>query len=88
MFNHAYTYTLLFLCIVSLEYDYEMVYEEFTFSSSSVAGDTHCVNISRINDDTIVEDTEFFTLVLYSDDSAVKLINNSVQIHIKDNDGT
>ena len=67
--------------------DYEENSGVIVFYSGSVMGDTQCVNIS-INDDPILEDSEFFTFVLSSNDQYVELCNESARIYIENDDGT
>ena len=67
--------------------DYEGNSGEIVFYSGSIMGDTQCVNIS-INDDPILEDSEFFTFVLSSNDQNVELCNESAYIYIENDDGT
>ena len=74
-------------CFISDNEDYEGNSGEIVFYSDSIMGDTQCVNIS-INDDPTLEDSEFFTFVLLSNDQNIELCNESAHIYIENDDGT
>ena len=66
--------------------DYNSVSGEFIFSSGSTDRDSECADVGIINDD-VLETTEFFTFVLFSNDSAVGLLAPVADVYIDDEDG-
>lgn len=53
---------------------------------STESSQRECVNIS-ISNDTILEDTEYFDVVLNSSDSSVRVIQGESRVYIIDDDG-
>ena len=71
---------------VSLEgEDYEELFFSLNFAGN-VATEELCLNVS-ITEDSIVENTESFNLVLTSSDSRISIPFDQVPVLISDNDG-
>ena len=72
----------------SADYDYKTTTHTLTFEPSDDRGsEQQCLEIEIIND-SLPEDWEVFTLLLSTNNSAVVLITQRVDIYIKTNNGT
>ena len=75
----------MFLLILA-DYDYHPLKQTITFEPSKMTRSQQCVQIEII-DDSIAEDFEVFSVLLSTNSSAVKLVQEKLDLYIYKNDG-
>ena len=71
----------------SAGYDYKTTIRDLVFEpSNEMRSQQQCLNI-KIVDGSLPEDWEVFTLLLTTNNSAVDLITDRVDVYIRQNDG-
>ena len=80
------SWILIYIFLTLAGYDYEITTSTLTFEAFDGITSQQCLEIEII-DDSLPEDWEVFTLLLSTNNSAVDLITQRVDVYIQPNNG-
>ena len=72
--------------LILADYDYHPLKQTVTFEPTNMTRSQQCVQIEII-DDSLPEDYEVFSVLLSTNSSAVKLVQEKLDLYIYKNDG-